>query len=74
LDPDRACSAAQDGTLSLAKAAIRLTQMMKAGDTFLYVRRVYFHFDNIPLMAQIIIPDSGFHESPRNTESFDQSN
>jgi hypothetical protein len=37
LDPDRACSAAQDGTLSLSKAAIRLTQMMKAGDTFLYV-------------------------------------
>jgi hypothetical protein len=33
LDPDRACSAAQDGTLSLSKAAIRLTQMMKAGDT-----------------------------------------
>ena len=41
LDPDRACSAAQDGTLSLSnKAAIRLTQMMKAGDTFLYVRSV----------------------------------
>ena len=37
LDPDRACSAAQDGTLSLSKAAIRLTQMMKAGGTFLYV-------------------------------------
>ena len=36
-DPDRACNAAQDGTLSLSKAAIRLTQMMKAGDTFLYV-------------------------------------
>src|SRR6516162_1851505 len=34
LDPDRACSAAQGGTLSLSKAAIRLTQMMKAGDTF----------------------------------------
>ena len=34
LDPDRACSAAQDGTLSLSKAAIRLTQMMKAGHTF----------------------------------------
>jgi hypothetical protein len=28
LDPDRACSAAQDGTLSLSKAAIRLTQMI----------------------------------------------
>jgi hypothetical protein len=42
LDPDRACSAAQDGTLSLSKAAIRLTQMMKAGDTFLYVRCVMF--------------------------------
>jgi hypothetical protein len=40
LDPDRACSAAQDGTRSLSKAATRLTQMMKAGDTFLYVRRV----------------------------------
>jgi hypothetical protein len=37
LDPDRAYSAAQVGTLSLSKAAIRLTQMMKAGDTFLYV-------------------------------------
>src|SRR6516164_4886502 len=37
LDPDRACSAAQDGTPSLSKAAIRLTQIMKAGDTFLYV-------------------------------------
>jgi hypothetical protein len=37
LDPDRACSAAQGGTLSLSKAAIRLTQMMKAGDTFLCV-------------------------------------
>jgi hypothetical protein len=35
LDPDRACSAAQDDTLSLSKAAIRLTQMIKAGDTFL---------------------------------------
>src|SRR5262245_61237133 len=35
LDRDRACSAAQDGTLSLSKAATRLTQMMKAGDTFL---------------------------------------
>jgi hypothetical protein len=33
LDRDRACSAAQDGTLSLSKAAIRLTQMMKAGHT-----------------------------------------
>src|SRR6476660_2414937 len=33
LDPDRACSAAQDGTRSLSKAAIRLTQMIKAGDT-----------------------------------------
>jgi hypothetical protein len=33
LDPDRACSAAQVGTPSLSKAAIRLTQMMKAGDT-----------------------------------------
>jgi hypothetical protein len=42
LDPDRACSAAQDGTLSLSKAAIRLTQTMKAGDTFLYVRCVMF--------------------------------
>src|SRR5262245_52061398 len=42
LDPDRACSAAQDGTLSLSKAAIQLTQMMKAGDTFLYVRCVMF--------------------------------
>jgi hypothetical protein len=42
LDPDRACSAAQDGTLSLSKAAIRLTQMMKAGDTLLYVRCVMF--------------------------------
>lgn len=42
LDPDRACSAAQDGTLSLSKAAIRLTQMMKAGHTFLYVRCVMF--------------------------------
>ena len=38
LDPDRACSAAQDGTLWLSKAAIRLTQMIKAGETFLYVR------------------------------------
>ena len=28
LDPDRACSAAQDGTLSLSKAAIQLTQMI----------------------------------------------
>jgi hypothetical protein len=28
LDPDRACSVAQDGTLSLSKAAIRLTQMI----------------------------------------------
>jgi hypothetical protein len=44
LDPDRACSAAQDGTLSLSKAAIRLTQMMKAGHTFLYVRCVMFGF------------------------------
>ena len=35
LDPDRACSASQDGTLSLSKAAIRLTQTMKAGHTFL---------------------------------------
>jgi hypothetical protein len=42
LDPDRACSAAQDGTLSLSKAAIRLTQMMKAGHTFSYVRSVIF--------------------------------
>ena len=42
LDPDRACSAAQDGTRSLSKAAIRLTQMIKAGDTFLYVRCVMF--------------------------------
>jgi hypothetical protein len=42
LDPDRACSAAQDGTLSLSKAAIRLTQMIKAGETFLYVRCVMF--------------------------------
>jgi hypothetical protein len=40
LDPDRACSAAQDGTLSISEAAIRWTQMMKAGDTFLYVRYV----------------------------------
>ena len=40
LDPDRACSAAQDGTLSLSKTAIRLTQMMKAGHAFLYVRSV----------------------------------
>ena len=40
LDLDRACSAAQDGTLSLSKAAIRLTQMMKAGHTFFYVRCV----------------------------------
>ena len=38
LDPDRACSAARDGTRSLSKAAIRLTKMKKAGDTFLYVR------------------------------------
>ena len=44
LDPDRACSAAQDGTLSLSKAAIRLTQMKKAGHTFLYVRCVIFGF------------------------------
>jgi hypothetical protein len=36
LDPDPACSAAQDGMLSLSKAATRLTQMMKAGDTFLF--------------------------------------
>jgi tetratricopeptide (TPR) repeat protein len=43
LDPDRACSAAQDGTLSLSKAAIRWTQMMKAGDTFLYIRCGFFH-------------------------------
>jgi hypothetical protein len=42
LDPDRACSAALDGTLSLSKAVIRLTQMMKAGNTFLYVRCVMF--------------------------------
>jgi len=42
LDPGRACSAAQDGTLSLSKVAIRLTQMMKAGDTFLSVRYVMF--------------------------------
>ena len=34
-DPGRACNAAQDGTLTLSKAAIRQTQMMKAGDTFL---------------------------------------
>jgi hypothetical protein len=39
-DPGRACNAAQDGTLTLSKAAIRQTQMMKAGDTFLYVRCV----------------------------------
>jgi hypothetical protein len=43
LDPDRACSAAQDDTLSLSKAVIRLTQMMKAGHTFLYVRCVTFN-------------------------------
>src|SRR5262245_41161948 len=42
LDPDRACNAAQDGTLWLSKAAIRPTQMMKAGDTFLCVRCVTF--------------------------------
>ena len=42
LVPDRACNAAQDGTLWLSKAAIRPTQMMKAGDTFLCVRRVMF--------------------------------
>jgi hypothetical protein len=42
LDPDRACNAAQDGTLWLSKAAIRPTQMMKAGDTFLCVRCVMF--------------------------------
>ncbi|MFZ0986008.1 MAG: hypothetical protein WAN68_22575, partial [Pseudolabrys sp.] len=28
LDPDRACSAAQDGTLLLSKTAIRLTRMI----------------------------------------------
>ncbi|MFZ0651299.1 MAG: hypothetical protein WAZ97_10525, partial [Pseudolabrys sp.] len=37
LVPDPACSGAQDGTVSLSKAAIRLTQLMKAGDTFLYI-------------------------------------
>jgi hypothetical protein len=42
LDPDRACNAAQDGTLWLSKAAIRPTQMMKAGNTFLCVRCVMF--------------------------------
>jgi hypothetical protein len=36
LDPDHACNAAQDGTLWLSKAAIRPTQTMKAGDTFLF--------------------------------------
>ena len=40
LDPDRACSAAQDCILSLSKAATRLTEMKEAGDTFLYVRCV----------------------------------
>src|SRR4030095_10661860 len=43
LDPDRACSAAQDGTLWLSKAAIRPAQMMKTGDTFLCVRCVRFN-------------------------------
>ena len=42
LAPDRACNAVQDGTLWLSKAAIRPTQMMKAGDTFLWVRCVMF--------------------------------
>jgi hypothetical protein len=75
LDPDRACSAAQDGTLSLSKAAIRLTQMMKAGDTFLYVRCFIFsssaehHHDRVSVqkkrIAELPLVGAGHNLDPR---------
>ena len=67
MDPDRACSAAQDGTLSLSKAAIRLTQMIKAGDTFLC-----HHHDRVSVGKEISTPPTtaiADHSAP----SYDRS-
>ena len=79
LDPDRACSAAQDGTLSLSKAAIRLTQMMIAGDTFLFTspRHVQFkcaghHHDGVSVGKETSTPPTTTIDD-RSAPSYDRT-
>jgi hypothetical protein len=79
LDPDPACSAAQDGMLSLSKAATRLTQMMKAGDTFLYVRCVMFsssvpghHHDGVSVGKKTSTPPTTTIDD-RSAPSYDRT-
>jgi hypothetical protein len=77
LDPDRACSAAQDGTPWLSKAAIRPTQMMKAGDTFLCVRCVMFssaghHYDRVSVGKETSSPPTTTIDD-RNAPSYDRT-